>query len=216
MHCNKLRDRSISVAPPIPGGHSAYLEVIAYLKGVADAVATMSTEQGPMSLRPRTLVPISIAPRSAAPSWISVGTFPPHSLRFLSCSPDSTTPDLALRESLRFLPDGLAVESRFGELPHLSASAWPEVVVGSPGEPARVGARVIDFDRSLRAPQRDLAMAGGTMPYFGANATAAVAAAQAVFVDDNRASEVRLRIVPLGDVWYEIAGIDAAERRIAV
>ena len=30
-------------------GAHAYLEVIAYLKGVADAVATMSTEQGPMS-----------------------------------------------------------------------------------------------------------------------------------------------------------------------
>jgi hypothetical protein len=197
----------ISIARSTDGHDSDYLQILSYLSGVADAVATLSKDQEPLFLRPGTIVPLSVVPLSLHPSWMASTTFPPHALRFLSDSPQVVAAALELRESLRSDRAGRPITSRFGELPFHTPSAWPMIALDAPDAPTRGGTRVVEFDSSVSSRPHDLAVVRClTIPYDTRIAPATDSDSDEVDWGD-RISEVRLVTVPLVEEWYELAGI---------
>jgi hypothetical protein len=199
--------RPVSIFPIDGDGHSnAFLEVIAYLRGVADTVTAQSDTSGPLSL-----LPASLCPRSPRPSTVPAASLPPALLRQASLPPLSLAPEWSglTRSDGADAQDG-RTPLRFGDLPFDRGSVWPQVAVGSSWEPTRGGARLIDPGSVLPVVESDARLIWRrTLPY-GAPTVSLAACPSSIpaWDDSERPSEVRLRAAELPREWYELTGTE--------
>jgi hypothetical protein len=190
---------------------TAFREVIAYLRGVADTVAAHSEHLRPLSLMPATVRAVTVRPVSVSPLSMPASTLPPALLQSFSLHPVSLSPDWggSLRPA-NAEPGNHRITLRLGEAQFESASAWPDVAIGSIWEPARGGARLIDPGSIDTPSEGDVAVIWRrTLPY-GAPTISVAASSPSLplWTLEERASEIRRRPAELPREWYELTGTE--------
>jgi hypothetical protein len=168
---------SILLEEPSKAHHSpTFGEVIAYLHGVADTVTASSVHHRPLSL-----VPVSVAPLTLAPSGSSSTTYPRMTVRFgeLPFERESAWPQVAMAPSTPPTRGG----SRLLDAEWTCLSSKP---------PASWQYRTLPYG----APCVSLA-AGSLSGYSSIPAS---------WSNGERRSDVRLRTAELPQEWYELTG----------
>jgi hypothetical protein len=202
---------------------SAFREVIAYLKGVADTVAAQTGASRPLSL-----IPVSQRTSSLRAGSPPSSLVPP--LGQPSSQPAARVPLFSLAPALGLIPtlvpSGIAcprITLRFGELSFERPSAWPQVAVGATWEPTRGGARLLDPGSVHPMRESDGAsLWRQTLPY-GAPSVSLASLSLASsgpaapyspsyfpWADGERSSEVRLRTAELPREYYELTGTESS------
>lgn len=184
--------------PSLDGDRPSFAEVVAYINGVADALATQGREVRPLSLVP--VMAIDVA-KASDPRALS-GTRPPVAYARITL--------------------------RFGDPtdPSDMLPVWPRMASVRPYAPTRGGARLLELDTIPPLDDALGSMQRCTYPYGALALSLASPAATAAVspfprlvsphpdsappgTDFDRPSGVRLRCAPLSREWYRLTGTES-------